>query len=610
MTTLESSQQATLSQNLSAGKLRRWQIWAVHVFKFFASLPLAIAVLVTLMGVLAAGTFIESAHGTEAARLLIYQSWWFGLVLLILGLNLAAAAFDRIPWQVRHVGFVLTHAGIIMILIGSWWTQKTMIDGQMSIAENETEFRITLPDPLLYVYSGAQDRTWYVDLKKHPFAWEGNEPVREANDGEELPLNITVLADYPKARMNEEIAAAEKASAGAAAVKVKLKNAFMEQTEWLLEKDPDQSEKQMGPVKLLFSQDWLKDSAAQKTNPTNYLEFQFQDKTVQIPVTPDLKLPAQKSLEDVPYQIKITRVLRNAAVEGKKLIEQPEGPGENAGAGKNPAVEFILTGKGIEEKHTVFAKFPDFPTVHGMKPSAAGVRVFYRLPEAGSTGEVHEVRFIKKDEKLFCQIREGLKVTTQEVEIGKEIQTGWMGGLTVTAQEYLSSASLKRSFTPEEPNSENPAYIPAVKVRVQDKTLWLRQGVREDLEINGHPVILMYGQKRIPAGFKILLKDFRLEKYAGTNNPAAFESDVQLQDELRGVKKDATISMNKPLIYRGYRIYQSGYSQPEGEPEISIFSVGKDPGVPLKYAGAIVMIAGIITMFYTRRFSTTAGKGL
>ena len=68
--------------------------------------------------------------------------------------------------------------------------------------------------------------------------------------------------------------------------------------------------------------------------------------------------------------------------------------------------------------------------------------------------------------------------------------------------------------------------------------------------------------------------------------------------------------MNEPLEYRGFKIYQSGYQMPEepGQPEVSIFSVGQDPGVPFQYAGTIIMVGGVITMFFTRKFSTHAGE--
>jgi hypothetical protein len=41
-----------------------------------------------------------------------------------------------------------------------------------------------------------------------------------------------------------------------------------------------------------------------------------------------------------------------------------------------------------------------------------------------------------------------------------------------------------------------------------------------------------------------------------------------------------------------------------GEPDISIFTVAKDPGNPLKYAGAIFTVGGIVMLFYVKPFST------
>ncbi|MGH7890561.1 MAG: hypothetical protein ACRENF_08435, partial [Thermodesulfobacteriota bacterium] len=131
-----------------------------NIFKFFASLKLAIFVLVALMAVFAAGTFVESAFGTETASLLIYQAPWFSLLLFLLGINVAAAALDRLPWEKKHTGFVVTHLGIILVLVGSFISSKGMIDGQVAIQEGEAEHRITLPEPVLYVYSETENQEW------------------------------------------------------------------------------------------------------------------------------------------------------------------------------------------------------------------------------------------------------------------------------------------------------------------------------------------------------------------------------------------------------------------------------------------------------------------
>ncbi len=148
------------------------------IFKFFASLKLAITVLASLMAALAAGTFIESAHGTDSARILVYDSPWFGAILLVLGINVAAAALDRLPWKKKHTGFVITHIGIILVLIGSFITRRFMIDGQIAIAEGETEYRLTLTEPQLFIISQKESRHWILPLKKKPFAWNGREEIK------------------------------------------------------------------------------------------------------------------------------------------------------------------------------------------------------------------------------------------------------------------------------------------------------------------------------------------------------------------------------------------------------------------------------------------------
>ncbi len=603
--TLSMERENQKAESLSSGK----HLFNSGILKFFASVKLAIIVLATLMAVLATGTIIESLHGTDAARILIYESPWFSLVLLVLGINLAFAAVDRYPWKIKHTGFVITHAGIILILIGSFMTQRGMIDGQMPLAEGETDYRISLPEPLLYIFSEKEQTSRFVNLKKQAFPWQGREAILKSNDGEALPFQLFLTAYYPKARMQEAVLPSPN---GQPAVQVHLHNDFVDQTQWLIKNNEELGKIQMGPATLRFADELLAENAQPQAAEASYLEFQFQNKNVPIPLKPGMKLPAEFALEGTPYRIKIVQLLKNAVVEGKELVEDKS----KGDAAQNPAAQLILIGKDLEEQHTVFANFPDFQTIHGMKPSAAGVRIFYRQPHAGSRGESHEIRFVVQNGKLLCQIQEGIKVSTHEVKTGEAIPTGWMGNLTVTAEAYEPSAEVKRSFTPEANTSESKDVTPAIQVEIENagesKSVWLRQGVRETVTAGGAPLDFIYGEKRMPLGFKLTLREFRMEQYPGTENPAAYESDVTLKDDSRGVVKNVTVSMNKPLLYRGFRIYQSGYSLPSepGESKVSIFAVGKDPGVPVKYLGAIVMVIGVITMFYFRRFSATAEKTL
>ncbi|HXV27676.1 MAG TPA: cytochrome c biogenesis protein ResB, partial [bacterium] len=520
------------------------------LFKFFASLKLAIFVLVALMAVFALGTILESAYGTDAARLLIYESPWFSLLLFLLGVNVAAAALDRLPWKRKHTGFVITHLGIILMLVGSFISSAFMIDGQVAVQEGQTESRLTLPNPVLYLYSESQKKEWAIPFKKSPFEWQGKKRLRVPAHNTTPGFEMDLLNFYPKARMREELI---QAAEGPAALKVTLHNSFVNQSEWLSQAPPEKSEALVGPAKIKFAGELLKETTA-VSDKEAYLEFQFADRIIPVPLSGDLKLPAQFSLEGTDYGITVTRVLKNAVVVNNQLVEERdaelEGQTPSSAEGRNPAVELLLEGKGVKEKHTVFAKYPDFPTQHGMKPSHAGVRIFYRLPGGGSRGQSHELRFVHTAEGLFYQVQTGLKIKTEKAVPGEEIPTGWMD-LTFRVDEFYPHARWTRNFTVEPNTTQKDDAVSAIRLALtqgtENKEIWLRQGFPEKLEFAGKNYVILYGEKRIPLGFRLALRDFRMEHYPGTNNPASFESDVTLRDDLRGVQRDVTISMNQPL---------------------------------------------------------------
>ncbi|MCB0379326.1 MAG: cytochrome c biogenesis protein ResB, partial [Bdellovibrionales bacterium] len=99
-------------------------------------------------------------------------------------------------------------------------------------------------------------------------------------------------------------------------------------------------------------------------------------------------------------------------------------------------------------------------------------------------------------------------------------------------------------------------------------------------------------------GFQLKLEDFRVGRYQGTRRAASYESDVSIVD------KDApegkiTISMNEPLKYKGFTFYQSSFQEDEmGRPTVSILSVNRDPGRPWKYVGSLLLVFGIIHLFW------------
>lgn len=105
------------------------------IIELLASLRLAVVLLTFLIVVLAIATFIQTSFGAPAARFAVYRSWWFSLLGGLLGLNVFCAAAVRFPWKRHQAGFVMTHAGILILLAGALITARHGIDAQLSLYE-------------------------------------------------------------------------------------------------------------------------------------------------------------------------------------------------------------------------------------------------------------------------------------------------------------------------------------------------------------------------------------------------------------------------------------------------------------------------------------------
>ncbi len=573
--------------------------WAIACFKFFASLKLAVFLLVVLGIAFGTGTFIESSYGTDVAQVLVYRTPWLGLLLILLALNLLASALDRMPWKKKHIGFLTTHLGIILILGGSLISQAFGIEGQLQIQEGKTESRMTLADPLLQVVSVESGASWTFLMDRHVFPWHSR---KELVSDESSPLKVNLLTDYPKAKLVETV---RKSETGFSALHVALRGSMATSENWLFLDNPSRNLVNLGPATVRFETEPIELPKEEKTG-LGTLKFQFESGTSDEIKLDQKKLGKKFSLVDTPYQVQVKRILRNAAVEGNKLVERT---GSSPALGEsNPAVELLLEGEGLSEYHTIFAKFPEFPTLHGLKPSEAHVRITYEVPEFSSATSKNELRFIYQSKNLpHYQIKHGNDLKEGKVELGKEVETGWMD-FKFVVDAYVEHAALDETYKPLPNSSQNTEVLPAIQVEFEkggeEKSVWLPQGEINHISIGGSDYHVMYGLKTKPLGFQIGLRRFMIETDPGSERPASFKSEVTLKDASRGIRRDQIIQMNEPLKHRGFKVYQSAYHIEPGEPNISIFTVARDPGNPMKYSGAVIMVSGILMLFYIKPLST------
>ena len=115
-----------------------------RVLRMMASLKLAVVLMATLAAVLAVATLVETECGRVYAQWYVYHSWWFSALLGLLCVSIFCAAAVRVPWKRHQTGFVITHAGLLVLLTGAIRSLLCGIDGQITLTEGETASHLML----------------------------------------------------------------------------------------------------------------------------------------------------------------------------------------------------------------------------------------------------------------------------------------------------------------------------------------------------------------------------------------------------------------------------------------------------------------------------------
>ncbi len=96
-------------------------------------------ILVTVFAIaIGYATFIENDYGTPTAKILIYNSRWFEILLVIIAINLIGSVFEnKLFTRKRWPGF-LFHISFVFMIIGAGITRYYGYEGSMHIREGES----------------------------------------------------------------------------------------------------------------------------------------------------------------------------------------------------------------------------------------------------------------------------------------------------------------------------------------------------------------------------------------------------------------------------------------------------------------------------------------
>ncbi|MEO6434334.1 MAG: cytochrome c biogenesis protein ResB, partial [Tepidisphaeraceae bacterium] len=137
----------------------------------------------------------------------------------------------------------------------------------------------------------------------------------------------------------------------------------------------------------------------------------------------------------------------------------------------------------------------------------------------------------------------------------------------------------------------------------------------QEFAVGDKKYLLQLRFKRLYKPYTIYLKDFRFDRYLGTNEAKDFSSFVRFVDPTHNVDRDVRIWMNNPLRYRGETLYQADWIK-ETE-RGTVLQVVQNPGWLMPYFACAIGALGMLihfgmhlTKFMRKTLSSGAGDAI
>jgi hypothetical protein len=150
-------------------------------------------------------------------------------------------------------------------------------------------------------------------------------------------------------------------------------------------------------------------------------------------------------------------------------------------------------------------------------------------------------------------------------------------------------------------NSDDEANQVSAYVEVLEGTkslgIWLLSsgfGAKQSFTAGGKSYDMSIRLMRSYYPFSLTLKDFRHDRYKGTDIPKNFSSSVHLSNPSNGESRDVLIYMNNPLRYEGKTFYQASFGKDD---RLSVFQVVDNPVAWAPYFSCALVILGLALQF-------------
>ncbi|ETN94231.1 cytochrome c biogenesis protein CcsA [Zhouia amylolytica] len=169
-----------------------------YLYKLISSTRIALLVLLAFASAMAIATFIENDYGTAAAWALIYNAWWFELLMVLLTINFIINIYKYKLYRKEKWPVLLFHIGFIVIIIGAGITRFTSYGGIMRIREGASSNTIISDENYLNLSLSNGKEVKSIKAKKNFSAVKDNEFTINTQFNE-TPISIAFEAYIPDA---------------------------------------------------------------------------------------------------------------------------------------------------------------------------------------------------------------------------------------------------------------------------------------------------------------------------------------------------------------------------------------------------------------------------
>ncbi|HEX8077387.1 MAG TPA: hypothetical protein VF511_06195, partial [Chthoniobacterales bacterium] len=499
------------------------------VFKFFASLKLAVVLLAVLIIGAIVGTLYESSFDAKVARAYVYGAAWFNAWLLLLATNLAVSALSRWPWKKHHVAFLITHLGIITLLAGSLIGRTWGIEGTITLFKGDPPNNRLLVDqhqlrvrdtdgvvkgyPVEFIHRPpTPEKPWDLGLLAgggrlsivgYAPAIEGKLNPKPLNDGGAPAVHFTISTAMMGQRLESWLMADDREhgsfNMGLATIELKRGTAPAEpKTDAATPPAPATGEVEIEEAIFAFAKAPEEQIAKiikggnsgakiQLNQPQSgnkgSIVISLNGKTWTFDVAQNLGKDA--AMDGTPFTARIENYWADFRIDNGK-------PGSVSDQPNNPAVVVRLTGKGVPVTP------PATSDPHGdTKPGAAP-----DMPADPSSAPNRLTLFIANDGAV-SYLLESRKTgrTTGKLELNAPLTTGW-ADWQLTVDRTMPHAEEWMDFNPATPSPTGPELPDGVRVRIvhDGKTdeQWIASGWQIGVPAGPAPVHVAYGWQQVP----------------------------------------------------------------------------------------------------------------